>query len=204
MNLDGNIILVFYQCQAASNQKMIGAVLSGQTNDLILKSKRGDMQAFRLLVEQHQQYAYQLAYRIVQCEEDARDVAQEAFIRVWKHLPRFHTKSKFTTLLYRIVTNGALDKIRQTKRRPETVSYEINDSTIVDSNPDPETHLMNQETMRDIQQAANRLPQKQRLVFILRDLQDLSVKEVAGILKCTQQAVKSHLYFARKKLREMI
>ncbi len=178
--------------------------MHNETQKLIIQSKKGDMQAFRQLMEQHQHYAYQLAYRILHCEEDARDSVQEAFIRVWQHLSRFNLKNKFTTWLYRIVVNQSLDKMRQKNRRFEVTIIDGNSSVFVDPQQNPEDCYMNKETMDTIQKAMNHLPLKQRLVFILRDLQYLSVKEAAKVLRCTHQSVKSNLYHARLNMRKII
>ncbi len=171
---------------------------------LIIQSKEGDMRAFRHLMEQHQRYAFQLAYRILRCEEDAKDTVQEAFIRVWKHLSRFNLKKKFTTWLYRIVVNQSVDKLRQRKRRSEVTVKNENDSIFTDPQQNPEDCCMNKETIDRIRRAIDYLPLKQRLIFILRDLQQHSVKEVAEVLRCSQQTVKSNLHYARRNIRKII
>lgn len=171
---------------------------------LIIQSKEGDMQAFRQLMEQYQHYAYQLAYRILHCEEDAKDTVQETFIRVWQHLSRFNLKKKFTTWLYRIVVNQSIDKLRQRKRRSEVTVRHESDSIFTDPQQNPEDCCMNKETIDRIRQAMNHLPLKQRLIFILRDLQQHSVKEVAEVLRCSQQTVKSNLHYARRNMRKLI
>lgn len=178
--------------------------MQDKTYELIVQSKEGDMQAFRQLMEQYQQYAYQLAYRILHCQEDARDTVQETFIRVWQHLSRFNMKKKFTTWLYRIVVNRSMDKLRQRKRRSEVTIKNGNDSVFTDPQHNPEDCYMNKEAIDTIRQAMDHLPLKQRLVFILRDLQCLSVKEAAKVLKCTHQSVKSNLYYARLNMRKII
>ena len=168
---------------------------------MIRNAKQGDTEAFRVLVEMHQNYAFQLAYRFLRCEADARDAVQDAFIRVWKHLPRFNQRRKFTTWLYRIVVNIALDHIRKKKRRSEVLSNQVAE---IQGDNDPEAACIQQETIECIQKAVEKLPKKQRQVFILRDLQELSIQETAQVLHCTEQAVKSHLYYARKKIRETL
>ncbi|MBN2029628.1 RNA polymerase sigma factor [bacterium] len=178
--------------------------MQDETYELIRQSKEGDMQAFRQLMEQYQQYAYQLAYHILHCQEDARDTVQETFIRVWQHLSRFNIKKKFTAWLYRIVVNQSLDKMRQKKRRSEVTVENKNDSIFIDPQQNPEDCYMNKEMIDNIRQAMDHLPLKQRLVFILRDLQHLSVKEVAKVLRCTHQSVKSNLYYARRNMRNFI
>ena len=178
--------------------------MQNKAYELIRQSKKGDTQAFRQLMEQYKQYAFQLAYRILHCEEDAKDTVQEAFIRVWQHLSRFDLKKKFTTWLYRIVVNQSVDKLRQRKRRSEVTVRNENDSIFADPQQNPEGCCMNNEAMDRIRKAMDHLPLKQRLIFILRDLQQHSVKEVAEVLRCSQQTVKSTLYYARRNMRKII
>jgi RNA polymerase sigma-70 factor (ECF subfamily) len=175
-----------------------------EQSDLIQLSREGDMEAFRCLMEQHQQYAYQIAYRVVHSGEDARDIVQDAFVKVWQHLSHYKIKHSFTTWLFRIVVNTALDKVRQNKRYKHSTLTEGSGMQITDSEKNPETAYIRQETLMMIQKAMNRLPEKQRIVFILRDLQGLSIEEVAEILQCSHQNIKSHLFHARRAIRKMI
>ena len=108
------------------------------------------------------------------------------------------------TWLYRIVMNGALDRIRQRKRRHEVALSGHTESIKADSMQNPETCYLNQEVTFQIEEAVKLLPERQRLTFIFRDVQDLSIKEVSVLLKCSQQAVKSHLYYARRKIRNLL
>jgi RNA polymerase sigma-70 factor (ECF subfamily) len=169
--------------------------------DLIRKVKLGDPEAFRILMERYQNYAFQLAYRFLHCEADAMDTVQEAFIRVWQHLPRFNPKSSFTTWLYRIVVNCAFDRLRKNRRKSEIPIDWVPEIMTEDN---PESELIRRESFRRIRNMAEKLPQKQWKVFVLRDLQELSIREVAEILRCTEQTIKSHLYYARKKIRQML
>ncbi|MBN1779672.1 RNA polymerase sigma factor [bacterium] len=175
-----------------------------ETRDLVIKSRSGDMQAFSRLVTLHQPYVYQIAYRVVLSAEDARDVVQEVFVKVWRNLSKYRMNTKFTTWLYRIAVNAALDRMRQNKRHASVIAGEASGMTAASPDPDPERALLKKETRELIERAMNRLPEKRRLVFILRDLQELSVQETAEILKCSEQNVKSHLYYARRHIRETI
>lgn len=175
--------------------------MTDTTDILIRKAKLGDTEAFRVVVENYQNYAFHLAYRFLHCEADAMDIVQESFIRAWQHLPRFNPKNSFTTWLYRIVVNCAFDRLRK-KRRKSEIPLDWAPDIIAEDNP--ESALIRHEAIRRIWNMAERLPQKQRKVFVLRDLQELSIREVAEILRCTEQTIKSHLYYARKKIRQML
>jgi RNA polymerase sigma-70 factor (ECF subfamily) len=182
-------------------KKICGVSVTVTSDILIRKAKLGDTEAFRTVVENYQNYAFHLAYRFLHCEADAMDIVQESFIRAWRHLPRFNPKNSFTTWLYRIVVNCAFDRLRK-KRRKSEVPLDWVPDIIAEDNP--ESALIRHEDIRRIWNVAERLPQKQRKVFVLRDLQELSIREVAEILRCTEQTVKSHLYYARKKIRQML
>lgn len=173
-----------------------------EPNELIIqKAMQGDTEAFRVLVGKYQNFAFHLAYRFLHSETDAMDTVQESFIRVWQHLPRFNQNNSFSTWFYRIVTNSALDRIRKNTRRSEVPFERIPE---IKADCDPESVCIRQEFIQRIRDAADALPDKQRTVFILRDLQELSIREVAEILHCTAQTVKSHLYYARKKIRQIL
>lgn len=173
------------------------------TQDIIIQSKNGDTHAFRLLMERYQNYAYSLAFRILYNEEDAKDIVQETFIRIWKHLSDFRFKNKFTTWLYRIVVNLCLDRIKMRKRRHTNMRHcseqTLND--IPDRNCNIEKNFTDRETVGIIENLSEKLSPKQRMVFVLRDFQNLSIKEVSQILGMPIHSVKSNLYHARRNLR---
>jgi len=179
--------------------------------ELLLRSGRGDAEAFRLIVLKHQAFAYAIAMRFLGNAADAEDAVQEAFIRVWKHIRTFNADRSFTTWLYRIVANLCLDHIRSAKHRRTPVSMHAAGPHSRTDNPsshpfdgETEKKLEERETVRMILQWTGHLPAKQRMVFVLRDLQDLSVEEVSGILKMGRASVKSNLFHARKFIREKI
>jgi RNA polymerase sigma-70 factor (ECF subfamily) len=172
------------------------------TPETIRQAARGDHHAFRTLVETHQAFAYAVAFRFVGHAGDAEDIVQEGFVRLWKNLHRYRPEVKLTTWLYRIIANLCLDllKSRPEKQRRKTVS--IDDSDVVATPGTPEEHLQQQELMDAIRAAADELTPVQRAVFVLRDLEDLSVDEVSDILSISAGNVKSNLYYARRKVSE--
>lgn len=178
-----------------------------ESHEIILqRSIKRDRDAFRKLVERYQSYAFKLAFRLLCHEEDARDVVQESFIRVWKHLPKYNPQNKFTTWLYRIVTNLCYDRIKAESRRAKVFSFGFTEhypgSTAISYSL--EDQVGNKEIAERIIQIANNLKTKQRMVFVLRDLHDLSIREVSEILSITTGSVKSNLYHARRNIRKKL
>ena len=171
---------------------------------IIQKIKKGDQVAFRRLVEHYQTYAFKLAFRILCNEDDARDVVQESFIKIWRSIKSYHYSVKFTTWMYKIVTNAAIDQYRNNIRR-RTIS--INDESYVPfdvgTNATQKT-LDNIEIANLITQLAKGLPEKQRMVFVLRDIQGFESLEVQEILEISETVVKSNLYHARKSVKEKL
>ena len=172
--------------------------------NIINKARNGDKEAFGKLVMQHQQYAFNLAFRIVCNEDDARDIVQDSFIKIWKNMKLYLPKIKFTTWMYKIVSNTAIDHLRSNKKM-DTVNiddfYERLEQTNVNT---PETLLNNKETGQLISLFADTLSEKQKLVFVLRDLQGLNSSEVEDILNLPETSVKSNLYHARKAIGEKL
>lgn len=174
--------------------------------DMILRSREGDLSAFQQLVEQFQRYAYILAFRLLGNDEDAKDAVQEAFIRMWKHIKSFKLSSKFTTWLYRIVTNLCLDHIKAQKRKnrvfPQVI--EQNQLLVPTNEKNSEENYIKKNLAGTIIRLSEALTPKQRIVFVLRDLQDLDMKEVARITGMSVNSVKSNLFYARRNIRERL
>jgi RNA polymerase sigma-70 factor (ECF subfamily) len=175
-------------------------------NDLFMLAGNGNHGAFRKIVEKHQSFVYALAFRFLGNAADAEDAVQESFIRVWRHLSEFDSRKKFTTWLYRIVANLCLDQMKSRSRRRKTILIQSeNDlANFPDPAGDPDRAFDDREKVRMVHRLIQDMPDKQRMVFVLRDLQDLSVEEVSGILNMPRHSVKSNLYYARKFLRNRI
>ena len=171
-------------------------------NDLIKKAQEGHPLAFRYLVERHQQMTYTLAYRFLNDSDDAKDIVQEAFIRLWKNLDKYKPEIKLSTWLYKITTNLCLDKIKskhhQQRNHQVRENYELPDP----SNPVKE--MEQEELARIIHQAAQALTPKQQAVFILRDLHGLSTQEIEDTLNMSSEKIKSNLYYARIAMQEKL
>jgi RNA polymerase sigma-70 factor (ECF subfamily) len=172
--------------------------------EIIDKIKAGDKTAFRTIVEEHQQYVFSLAFRILCNEEEARDAVQESFVKIWKHIKSYDTKMKFTTWIYKIVTNTAIDRLRKLKKLRQVSMDEVSATLVKIRATDLSAELDNRETAGLIRLISNELPEKQKLVFVLRDLQEMDTTEVAEMLRMDATAIKSNLFHARKNIRNKL
>jgi RNA polymerase sigma-70 factor (ECF subfamily) len=171
--------------------------------ELILRAKEGSRDAFRLLVERHMKGAYDIAHRLLGDHEDAQDVAQEAFVRVHRSLVSFRGDAVFGTWLYRIVTNLAMNRLRQRKSRAR---FEVPAGDAADG---PGAGHVRPESDRPdlaghVEKALHELPTLQRAVVMLRHLNGLSTKEVSSILDCSEGTVKVHLHRGLKKMKRLL
>ena len=173
--------------------------------------RAGDRAEFARLVEAYSDRIYRLALKILNDPQDAEDVLQETFIKALRSLPTFEGRSSISTWLYRIAVNEALMLVR--KRKPDAVSIdaekddgesETEPVEIVDWCCLPEGELLNAEARRFLDEAIQQLTPALRAVFVLRDIEGLSVKETADTLGLTEATVKTRLLRARLKLREAL
>lgn len=169
----------------------------------------GDPAEFYRLVDTYSGKIYRLAIKMLNQQQDAEDVLQETFLKAYRGLQSFDGRSKLSTWLYRIATNEALMVIR--RKHPETVSIdepieteegEQEPAQIVDWCCLPEDELLSEESKERLDEAVQKLPERLRVVFILRDINDLSTHETAEVLNLTETAVKTRLSRARLRLRE--
>ena len=166
---------------------------------LIKNALEGDLSAFEAILKNHQYYAYTVAFRVLTNDDDAKDVVQECFVRIWKNLGSYNMKVKFTTWMYKIVINLCYDKLR--RRKMENERRETIDDAFVSGLDNPEKLLTNKEQAEIIKHVSNRLPEKQRMVFVLRDLEELTTEEVSQIMEISVESVKTNLSIARKTIR---
>jgi RNA polymerase sigma-70 factor (ECF subfamily) len=173
--------------------------------NLIERSKQDDKVAFRQLVEICQPFVFRLAFRLLCCEEDAKDIVQETFIRVWIYLNKYHYRNRFSTWLYKITCNLCYDRLRSMKLSPNnvTISVDLSELVIPDES-DIEQTIINSELIKWIITLTNDLSPKQRLVFTLRDIEGLELDEVQKITGLSNAKIKSNLYLARQYIREKL
>ncbi len=172
--------------------------------ELATKIKHGDQAAFRQLIEGFHQYAFALTFRILCDEEEAKDAVQEGFIKIWEKICSFDPSHKFTTWISRIFTNSAIDRLRSIKRHNLVRLDQVPDKLEMICAGSSDTKLDNQEMAQLIRSLAGDLPEKQQLVFILRDIQGMESSEVQEVLDLSETVVKSNLYHARKRIRRKL
>ena len=177
---------------------------------VVTAARAGDVSAFETLVNRYERKIFRLGMNITGSREDAEDVMQEAFLKAYEHLPEFEGNSRFYTWLVRIAVNQALMKLR--KRRPNQVSLDEEIETGEDSffrdvedwGPSP-AERYEQTQLHDILNAAiSELDPSFRIVFQLRDIEEMSTEETADVLHLSVPAVKSRLLRARLKLRQKL
>jgi RNA polymerase sigma-70 factor (ECF subfamily) len=179
---------------------------------LVQAAQQGDKRAFAHLVQKYEQRVYNLARRMMRDPQDAEDVLQETFISVYRHLNEFQGDSSFSTWLYRIATNASLMKLRARKDLTVSLDAPVESDEgesampreIVDWSVTPEEALLNSEVRAQMDAAVAELPETMRAVFVLRDIEGLSVQETAEVLGISVPNVKTRLHRARMMLRERL
>ncbi|HEV2306390.1 MAG TPA: sigma-70 family RNA polymerase sigma factor [Candidatus Acidoferrales bacterium] len=177
---------------------------------LVAAAKAGDISAFEALVTRYERKIYRLAQHITQNNEDAEDVSQEAFLKAFEHLGDFQGNSRFYTWLVRIAVNQALMKLRKRRNKDVSLDEEIETEEnfipreVEDWGPSPEDRYSQEELAQILSQVIGELDPSFRLVFQLRDIDELSTEETADALGISVPAVKSRLLRARLKLRDKL
>ncbi|TRX65848.1 RNA polymerase sigma factor [Carboxylicivirga sp. M1479] len=167
---------------------------------LILKSKAGNARAYGQLVERYSQFCFSIVFRLMHVRVDAEDVVQEAFISAWNKLKKFDPKKgKFSTWLYAIATRLAIDTIRKRK-----VLLSLSEKEMELQYTDPYAKLENEENEKLLMFAMHRLTELQKLVFVLREIEEMSVDEVVAISELTPKQIKDNLYVARKQVKQLL
>jgi len=180
--------------------------------ELVERAQDGDRKAFRELVERHERKAFAVAIGLVRHEQDAREIVQEAFIRVHRNLAKFEGSSSFFTWLYRIVKNLAIDHMRKPARRE---SEPIDDPNLVDGGPhlpfisridgaDPNDVVKRREIAARIQEALDALPPYHRAVIIMREVEGMSYQQMAEAMDVSKGTIMSRLFHARQKLQKAL
>jgi RNA polymerase sigma-70 factor (ECF subfamily) len=174
--------------------------------ELAIAARAGDMLAFEVLVLRKTPAVISVARRIVGDIEDARDVAQMAFLRVWEQLSRYDETYSFNTWLYRIATNLSIDFLRSARSRERAHTATLHLVRLRESETGNETSRAAEDDLasRLFQRVSGRLTGKQKAAFVLREMEDLDTSEIAAILNCGESTVRNHLFNARRVLRREI
>ena len=179
---------------------------------LMLDVKSGDAQSFELLLHRYRSPLVNFLYRMVRSREQAEDLAQEVFLRVYRAREDYEPSAKFTTWLFRIATNLALNSLRDHRYQKLEISMDapiVTDAQegeerafeVADEHPDIEQHLVEEVRKKMIRHAIEKLPEKQRAAVLLHKYQELDYGEIAKILQCSESALKSLLFRAYETLR---
>lgn len=179
--------------------------------ELILKAQQGDMMAFEQLVYRYDKQVLSIAATYVNSSEDAKDIYQEVFLRVFRSIRNFQLRSEFSTWLYRITTNVCLTHRARRKRHVHaSLSSDEGDeeshgvgAALADERTSDQ-HTLDSEISAHIEKALRVLSPKQRMVFTLRHYQGYKLKEIAGMMECTEGTVKKYLFTATQRMRDQL
>ncbi|MBK1815433.1 sigma-70 family RNA polymerase sigma factor [Luteolibacter yonseiensis] len=184
------------------------ADISGIDFALMERIAAGDHEAFRQLVERHQQAVIGTVAKMLGNASESEDIAQQVFLRIWRNAKRYRPDAKFTTYLYTITRNLVFNETRRKSRKKEISSdeREENTSQLIEANPDrqPDAELLQAELQEAVDAAIASLPEVQRMAVVLRRYEQLSYEEIATVLNLSVSAVKSLLFRARTSLREAL
>lgn len=179
--------------------------------DLIRKAKQGDMHAFEELILKHEKIVYNLALRMMNHSEDAKDISQEVFLKAYRSLCNFDERSAFSTWLYRITHNTCIDEMRKRKgKQSYSLEEELENEEgsmqrqIADEGDTPEESLLREEQKSEILQALGNLSEEHKAAIVLRDVKGLSYEEIAEILEVSLGTVKSRISRGRNQLKNEI
>lgn len=177
----------------------------------IARAQSGDSDAFRTLVERHGRNVFRLAFRMTGNETDAEDIVQETFLRAFKQIQRYESRSSFGTWLYRIAANCSLDLIRVRKTRNEATGplpaseeeFDLMQNLASDA-PGPDRLAVSREVQRRMASAMAELSRQERTAFVLRHFEGQSIEQISGILGVGGNAAKHSIFRAVQKLRRAL
>lgn len=200
---------------AAAGSSLVGAA---DDRTLIERAQAGDRPAFEALVRRYDRQVLRLALNVLGSTEDARDVYQEAFLKIYRNLPRFRFECAFYTWIYRIVTNICLDHLRRRRSHPEE-QPPLLPASASDERPngdfferqqgngthfDPEREVLGREIGRQVEAALEALSPRERMVFEMRHYQGMKLRAIGEALDTTEETVKNSLFRATRKLRTQL
>lgn len=182
-----------------------------QDGDAVALARSGDSDAFRVLVERHSRNVFRLAFRMTGNEQDAEDVVQETFLRAYRQLAKYESRSSFATWLFRIASNYSLDLIRSRKRHQEHREVSVKEDSELDimqsipaTSPTPDRLAFSGEVQTRITAALDELSPQERTAFILRHFEGLSIEQIGASLGTGTNATKHSIFRAVQKLRRSL
>lgn len=174
-------------------------------NSLIRSCINNEVDAFRTLVDRYYAFTFSLAFRMINDEDEAKDIVQETFITIWKKLKSFNPNKKFDAWLYRIIVNKCYDYIRKQRKLsllyPDDMNWNLAD--LIGEN-DTDEKLSNKEIGKIIRSLTHKLSAKQKLIFVLSDLEAFSHDDISEITGMSKTTIKSNLNHARRNIGMML
>jgi RNA polymerase sigma-70 factor (ECF subfamily) len=181
---------------------------------LAMLARNGDRKAFAEIVMRYQKKIMKLGFRMLNQRQEAEDVAQETFLKVFNNLQRYDVKQKFSTWIYRIATNLCIDRLRRRREQISLDSSNVSQTGEYDNQElqakitnrwqNPENQLILAELQDHVQKAVQELPDKYRLAIVLRYMQELSLQEISDILEIPVATVKTRIHRGREVLRKKL
>ncbi len=172
--------------------------------DLILRCQQGDQGAFKEIFDQYHKKVYRIAYGMVREREEALDIVQEVFIKLFRSIRNFKGKSKFYTYLYRMTMNTAIDHTRKIGKASHLKGEEDWAQFPESLEKGPDRLLLQKELEERVNWAMTKLPEDQRIALVLREVEGLSYQEMAETMGCSIGTVMSRLHYGRKKVQQLL
>ena len=179
--------------------------MNHEETEMISRCQQGDQEALKEIYDKYHKKVYRIAYGVVRQREDALDVVQEVFIKLFRSIKNFQGRSHFYTYLYRMVMNTAIDHTRKLGKKfasslDEEGSFEPSDG----AEKGPERVFLQKELEERVKRAMDKLPAEQKAALIFRDTEGLSYQEMAEAMGCSIGTVMSRLHYGRKKMQELL
>ncbi|MFQ5648915.1 MAG: RNA polymerase sigma factor [bacterium] len=185
--------------------------MNSEEQAIIQAAQEGNILAFESLVKRYDRQVLQLALSLVNHRQDAEDIYQEVFVRVYKNLHRFQFRSEFSTWLYRVVVNACINYLKK-KQRTKTLPLDGSTcgkeqglrNTLPGSEKNPEESILNQELSGEIDEALEKLSPRQKMVFVLRHYHGHKLQEIAEIMNCSLGTVKNYLFRSTQRMQQLL
>jgi RNA polymerase sigma-70 factor, ECF subfamily len=196
-----------------SDERWNSEHMASNDTELIMQTQRGNMDAFEQLVQRYDKQVLTIAAGYVNCSDDAKDIYQEVFLRVYKGIPKFQFKSEFSTWLFRITTNVCLSHRMRGRRHSHTsLDLDVSDEDgqhhalkeTLSDNAKTDQQAQDAEVSMRVEQALKTLSPRQRMVFSLKHYDGYKLKEIAVMMECHEGTVKKYLFEATARLRKQL